>query len=435
VFDAATASLVRVGGDRAKVYDNRYSLSPRVGVIWDPLKDGRTSVRAAYAIMTDQPVTNVVTPTSSNPPLATPLTFNGPIRLASALTTAAAGGLAPNSVDPNFEPGRMQSWNVNVERQFGKDTSTMIGYFGSKGDRLRVVRNINQFVNGVRPFPVVSASSAILPGAALGNIVEIGSLGFSHYQGLWVTGNRRLSQGLQFNGSYTLSKSTDTNSLNSQAITNGPVQNSFDIADSEGPSDYDARHRFVVNAIYDLPFKGNRLVDGWQLGFIFQAQSGNPINIVTNVGTFNGVTNTLRPDLVGNLEVLRDPNQWFRSAVCDPRIVDSAAAGFCTQSSVFALPVSPNGVFHFGNLPRNAVVGPRFSTADLSIIKNTRLSAAARVQLRLEVFNLFNQTNFGQPGRIATVGSTAFGVITNTRFPTGDSGSSRQIQLAAKFLF
>ena len=60
---------------------------------------------------------------------------------------------------------------------------------------------------------------------------------------------------------------------------------------------------------------------------------------------------------------------------------------------------------------------------------------AARVQLRVEIFNLFNQVNLGQPGRTATVGSTSFGVISNTRFPTGDSGSARQIQFAAKFLF
>jgi hypothetical protein len=97
--------------------------------------------------------------------------------------------------------------------------------------------------------------------------------------------------------------------------------------------------------------------------------------------------------------------------------------------------VSPNGVFHFGNLGRNAVTGPGFSTADLSIVKNTGIRGTHRLQLRVEVFNLFNRANFGQPGRIATVGSTSFGVITNTRFPTGDSGSSRQVQLAAKYLF
>ncbi len=63
------------------------------------------------------------------------------------------------------------------------------------------------------------------------------------------------------------------------------------------------------------------------------------------------------------------------------------------------------------------------------------MGGSKRVQLRIEIFNLFDTANYGQPGRIATVGSTSFGVITNTRFPTGDSGSARQVQFAAKFLF
>jgi hypothetical protein len=132
---------------------------------------------------------------------------------------------------------------------------------------------------------------------------------------------------------------------------------------------------------------------------------------------------------------------WWRCplrSTCSEKLAfDAAFAGACscTSSSVFALPVSAAGVFHFGNLPRNAVYGPGFGTSDLSLVKNTPLAGSARLQLRVEVFNLFNRANFGQPGRIATVGSTSFGVITNTRFPTGDSGSSRQVQFAAKILF
>jgi hypothetical protein len=72
---------------------------------------------------------------------------------------------------------------------------------------------------------------------------------------------------------------------------------------------------------------------------------------------------------------------------------------------------------------------------DLSITKNTPIGGARRVQLRIEVFNLFNTANLGQPVRILTVPSTSFGTITNTRFPTGDSGSARQVQFAAKYLF
>jgi hypothetical protein len=86
-------------------------------------------------------------------------------------------------------------------------------------------------------------------------------------------------------------------------------------------------------------------------------------------------------------------------------------------------------------MPRNLIYGPGFNNTDLSLIKNLTLSGQARVQLRVEVFNLFNVANLGQPGRFAQLNSTAFGVITNTRSATGDSGSARQVQFAAKILF
>ncbi|PYR31827.1 MAG: hypothetical protein DMF90_24840 [Acidobacteria bacterium] len=178
VFDPATVSLVRVGTNgRDSVYNSSSDFQPRVGAIFDVTGDGRTIVRGAYAIMTDQPVTNAVTQTTSNPPLATPLNFQGPIRLQNAVITAQAAGLAPASVSPDFTSGRMQTWNVNVERELRPALGVMIGYFGSTGGRLRVSRNINQLVNGVRPFQTLSASSSILPGASLLNITEVTSLG------------------------------------------------------------------------------------------------------------------------------------------------------------------------------------------------------------------------------------------------------------------
>jgi hypothetical protein len=102
---------------------------------------------------------------------------------------------------------------------------------------------------------------------------------------------------------------------------------------------------------------------------------------------------------------------------------------------VFALPVSPGGVLHLGNIPRNLIYGPGFTDVDLSLIKNLALSGPVRLQFRVEAFNLFDAVNFGQPGRTAAVGSSSFGVITNTRFATGDSGSARQVQFAVKVLF
>jgi hypothetical protein len=407
-------------------YQTGHNMQPRVGVIWNPSGNGRMVVRGAYAVTVDMPVANVVSPTSANPPLAVPLTFAGNIRLDSAAATALASGLAPNSVDPNFQSGRVQTWNVNVEQQIGPALGVMAGYFGSHGDRLRITRNINQFVNGLRPFPRLSQASAILPGGALGNIAETDSLGWSNYKGLWLTANERPMKGLQFNASYTLSKSSDTNSLSTAPIV---VQDSNNIADSYGPSDYDVRHRFVINAIYELPFKGNRAVEGWQLSVVTQAQTGSPVNIVTAIPNFTGVNNTLRPDLIGDPSIIGSTTRWFNNAVCDP------SAGSCAPGAVFALPLSAPGVYHFGNVGRNSIVGPGFSNTDFSVIKNMTLMGSARLQLRLEAFNIFNQANLGLPGRVATVGSSSFGVITNTRFPTGDSGSARQIQFAIKALF
>ncbi len=190
----------------------------------------------------------------------------------------------------------MQTWNVNVEREFG-GTGVMVGYFGSHGDRQRIPINLNQFVTPggtVRPYPKLSATSPILPGSTLGNITEQTSLGWSDYKGLWVTANRRMTKGLQLSGSYTLSKSTDTNSYDNTLT----AQDSTNLAGSVGPSDFDVRHRVSVNMSYDLPFKGNRCKDGWQVVVVEQAQTGNPLNIVTNIATITGNT-TVRPDLIG----------------------------------------------------------------------------------------------------------------------------------------
>jgi hypothetical protein len=429
-FDPGSVTLQRVGqGVRDKIYGNRNNLQPRVGILWDPLKDGRTSVRAAYARTADQPVTNMVTPTAGNPPLVTPLSFTGAagsIRLDNALTVAQAAGLAPTSVDAAFQSPLVQTWNLNVQRELWKNFSAMVGYFGSKGDDLRVSRNLNQFVNGVRPYPKLAVNSPVLPGAAVGNISEVTSLGYSRYNGMWVTLNQRFSHGLQLNGSYTLSKSMDTNSQNSQGVV---VQDSTNIAGDYALSDFDARHRYVLNAIWDLPFKGNRLVEGWQIGVITQGQTGNPITILTALN-FTGNAN-IRPDVLGDVAIVGTTNQWMSNTVCNPTVA-AGLAGSCTSTSVFALPVA--GGNHLGNLPRNAVIGPGFYNTDLSIIKKTKIGGAT-VEFRAEAFDVFNHPNLGQPGRIATVGSTSFGVITNTRFGTGDSGSARQLQFALKLLF
>lgn len=408
VFDPATDALLRMGADIDQPYRTNYkNFQPRVGFAWDPFKDGKTSVRAAYAMQVEQPMTNAVNQTSSNPPLAVPLQFTGTIRFDNAINLARAAGNSLVTVDHNYENAYVQSWNLNVQHEILPNVAVMLGYFGSKGTHLRISRNINQPVNGVRPFPRLSDSSPLLPGATIGNITQVEGTGNSSYNALWATITHRFARSLQFNASYTWSKSLDYNSLSSPP-TVVTVQNSYDLRNDRGLSDFDARHRLVVSGIYELPFKGNRIKEGWQFAAIVQVQSGNPVNIITTNTTVNGVANTLRPDVAGPVAIVGGIDRWF-------------------DTSVFT------AVTRFGNLGRNVIIGPGFSNVDFSILKNIEFDEDVRLQLRAEVFDLLNHANFGQPGRV--LGSATFGQITNTRFPTGDSGSSRQLQLAMKFLF
>lgn len=408
VFDPTRVALVNVGRDIDQVYKtNAKNLQPRVGFAWDPFKDGKTSVRAAYAIMTEQPVVQAVSSTAGNPPNATPLSFAGTIRLNNAIDLARASGISLVTIDHNFKNSYLQSWNLNIQREIIPDVAVMVGYFGSKGTHLRISRNINQPVNGVRPFSLLSNLSPVLPGTSLGNITQVEGTGNSTYHALWTTVSRRFSSGLQVNASYTWSKSIDYNSINAPP-TLITVQNSYDLRRDRGLSDFDARHRFVASGIYELPFKGNPIKDGWQLAAIVQVQSGNPVNIITTNTTVNGVANTLRPDVAGPVEIFGRVDRWFDT------------------SRFTAVP-------RFGSLGRNVIIGPGFNNVDFSVLKNIKLDDKVSLQFRAEIFDLLNHASFGQPGRV--VGSPTFGQIINTRFPTGDSGSSRQMQFALKLLF
>jgi hypothetical protein len=404
VFDPQTRSLRRVGTDLDEVYGDDPTFQPRVGIVWQPFSSDKTVLRAAYGVYVDQPMTSIVTPTAGNPPLGVPLTFSGNVRLNNAINVAGPAGLAPQSIDHDFENAYVQSWNFNLQHQLG-ETMLTVSYLGSKGTHLITRRNINQPIDGVRPFAALSNSSSVLPGTPLGNITEVGSSGNSSYNALWISATRRFTRSWQLDASYTLSKSIDYTSFSTGGVL---LQNSYDVPGDRGPSDFDARHRFVLSSIYDLPFQGNCLASGWQLAVIVQSQSGNPFNVVTSDSMVNGVANTLRPDVSGPVETTGDVDGWF-------------------DTSLFS------AVPRFGNLGRNAIVGPGFNNTDFAVIKNTRIGETWKLQFRAEFFDLFNHANFGRPGNV--VGTPVFGRITSTRFPTGESGSSRQIQFALKLIY
>jgi len=422
-FDPATATLNQVGSP----YDQNNKLfEPRIGFAWDPFHNGKTSVRAGYGIYYDQPVFNTVSPLSANPPFALPINFSPGAGTTLTFLNAASFGassVAPTTIEPNFKNDYVQNWNLNIQREITPTTTITVGYYGSKGTHLRISQNLNQ--RGLLPavpFPALSASSPILPGTALGaNIQDISSGGNSTYNALWVTAKKRLSHGLQLDAYYTYSHSIDYNSLNSQGVV---VQDSLNIQNDRGSSDYDVRHRLTVSAFYQLPFKGNRFVEGWQLGLIEQAQTGNPLTYVTANTAFTG-NRTLRPNVAGDIQVVGDPSQWIN------------------YSATNQVLVAPTGTF--GSLGRNAITGPSFVNTDFSITKITRITERLKLQFRAESFDLFNHPNFGNPNLVLPsfpAGTTptaaqlgSFNQILSTRFPTGDFGSARQMQFALRLMF
>jgi hypothetical protein len=132
------------------------------------------------------------------------------------------------------------------------------------------------------------------------------------------------------------------------------------------------------------------------------------VNIVTSNSRLNGMPNTVRPDITGPIRIIGSVDRWF-----DPSVFVAAD--------------------HFGNLGRNVIIGPGFNNTDVSLIKNARVGRSLGLGFRIDIFDAFNHPNLGPPGNI--VGSPTFGKITRTRLPTGEAGSSRQIQVAARLFF
>jgi hypothetical protein len=406
---------------------NNKNFQPRIGFAWDPFKDGKTSVRAAYAIMAQDPTTNIVTGLSSNPPFALPLSASGSITLENPGAAVSSVSLGPSAINPNFNDMYAQDWNLTIQRQITSTLGVEVAYVGTKGTHLQLTQNINQpFVTGgiygsVKPFPTLPQTSAVLPTqcqqppntpCALNTINQVNSGGNSNYNALWATVNKHFASGVQFLASYTLSKSLDYNSLSTGESY--IIQNAYNPRGDYGRSEFDARHRFVLSGFYELPFKGNRLVAGWQAGIITQVQSGNPLNPTLAIGPGPGITLTVRPDVTGAIQTTGDPSQWF------------------ADKTIFVKPCVGT-VCHPGDLGRNSITGPGFVNTDFSVTKNTKITERLNLQFRAEMFDVFNHPNFGNP--VLTTTSGSFGRISSTRFPTGDFGSSRQIQFALKLTF
>jgi hypothetical protein len=296
----------------------------------------------------------------------------------------------------------------------------------------------------------LSAPTAVIPFEARGPIlgfnipeaVLLANTGHSRYDSLQLNLFKRFSDGLQFNVSYTYSRSRDTSSADPGSTSGGgkpDVPNTGfavqgdqrNIEANYGLSDFDRPHRFSASFVYQLPW-GGVLKDVKISGFV-QVQSGLPYSIVSaepEVGTAANYTSLRlgsgglyraafgRPSLCGTLDELRQTgaNIWEQAfnaaALCSPQTL---AGGY------------PNN-HGFGNLGRNALRATSQRRVDLSFSKEIPVSRT-RIEIRWDIFNLFNTVNFGLPNYIIGDPGTDFGKITDT------VGGPRVMQLGVKVRF
>ncbi|MGH9435015.1 MAG: carboxypeptidase regulatory-like domain-containing protein [Terriglobia bacterium] len=417
---------------------------PRVALAWSPFKNSKTVVRAAfgiYASLQDALSYRL----DQNAPFNTTLTLKS-IPLAALPVTPRralpAGALvSPAGVQPNLQTPMVESYLFTLDQELSPNTLLSVGYAGSHAYHEIVSIDANE------PTPIVCAAvlcpAGLTPGATyipkgaplanpdLANTWTWFSEGDSSYNAMQVDLRHRFSHGLAFRGAYTWSKSLDNgDTLNGSAAANAPttVMDPFNLRADWGLSTFDVRNAAVINASYDLPFGGGKtflrgltgwqgkLASGWTLNAITEFQSGFPF---TPELSFNPSNNgdTRNPDRPSW-------NPAFRGAI----IPGSPSPYF--NPLAFIVPV--NGTY--GNVGRDALIGPGMKTVDFSLMKDTRISEKLSLQFRAEFFNLFNTANFNTPNPIvftsagAAASSTA-GVITST------STTSRQIQFALKLLW
>ncbi|HEV2575682.1 MAG TPA: carboxypeptidase regulatory-like domain-containing protein [Acidobacteriaceae bacterium] len=465
IFQPATSTLVQAGTNGIPAdgaYKQNYNLEPRLGFSYDVFHNQKTVVRGAYGLLVDQPVAGTVTVLTANPPFTTAVSYNNsanPQPLSNIYAAAAgASGFALGYVNPHFRNAYVEDFNLNIQQALPWAMVGTIGYYGSTGHHLLINTNFNQASGppsspSPRPYTTLASTSPIARGASIAsNINERNSIGYSNYNSMWVTLNKSFAHGFQFNTNYEWAKSMDINSLGSQGTltANGGLEDANNPALNYGLSDFDVRNHFAGTAIYALPFKRNRFVEGFRLEGIFQYQTGNPVNILASTDGYNGIAGNIRPNLLGKfgrsrvqvpgqsyIQYFNVPGgQTYGGSICDLTNYTPACLlqVVGTQPSATGpLAATQTTYPGLGNIQRNYGTGPGFADWDMSGEKETRITERVAFTLRADAFDILNHPNFGQP--TGNVQSAAFGQITATRFATSDGGSSRQLQISGKFTF
>jgi len=418
---------------------DKNNFGPRIGFAWDVNGDGKTSVRGGYGIYYGRingtiiinSIINTGLPTgqivASVNPATTPVTAAGnaaaPI-FPNILPTAPSGTAAANFFRNGFQNPLIHQGDLIFEREVARNTVVSASYIFSFGQHLTtfvdtnlnpntVQRSINivdgPFAGQVWTFPYFVGSR---PNTSFGNILEIRDSLSSKYHALVLQANRRLTNGLQFQSSYTLSRSQDNGGSQSSATFTpqfSALFNPFDAQAENGLSPFDRRHKFVAGVVYNTDFTldnnvARAILNGWTIAPIVNLFSG---------ARYTALTNSFSPSTAFGA---------------------SPAGGINGSNGSLRFALTPNNAFHM----------PPTKYVDLRLSRRFKVTETARIELIAEGFNIFNRTQVtGVNNRMYVISQSGANVI-GTFDPTFGTPSDlsngfffreRQIQLAARFEF
>lgn len=307
--------------------------------------------------------------------------------------------------DPHAKDfGYSQQWNFALQRQLPGQFSAEIAYVGTKGTRLQSSRAINT------PLPGPGPVQARRPFADFGAITWNEQSASSIYHSLQLKAERRFYKGLSLLSSFTWSKNIDHDSTDSEGY-----YDPYNYKLNRGPAAFDVPHLFTLGVVYELPWLRQAhgfertILGGWTFGSIVTLQDGFPFTPGFTGDPANVGAGSSRPDVV---------------AGCNPKLSSPTAQRWFNTGCFVAPPGAP--IYRRGNAGRNILRGDAYHNVDLSLYKEFLFTERARLQLRFEGFNAFNQHSFAFPN--ATVNNPAYGRVTA-------SSPGRILQVAGKIYF
>jgi hypothetical protein len=409
---------------------------PRFGFAYTPKFSSKLVVRGGYGIFYQVPnvnyfgdnvpgnggATGILANPGGNSPVYT-LANPSAITLQSGVPVFGNASIPPPpygafSVSQNFKTAYVQNTNLNMQYQLNRSSVLEVGYTGSLSRHLPTTLDINQIpigspeVNSSRPY------AALFPNLATINQVE--SVANSYYNGMIVSLNTVNYHGLGVKLNYTYGHARDDLSGARGVIP----QNSYCLKCDYGTSDFDIRHTFVTFVSYALPTPNyaKMLLGGWQVNTLISLSTGQPFTVYSGSDSSGTGENNDRAEVVGN------PFQGV------PASNQANGTYYWFNPSAFAMPAQGT----YSNQARNEFRGPGIKQVDFSIFKTIKLREKISLQLRGEIYNLFNTLNLAPPSNY--VAGSGLGLVTSTidtynGAPGIGTGAPRNVQLAAKIVF